>query len=78
MAAGGSTACVLAMWQHIYGGTWSPNDYADYNTFKHMLCAMLTAAPTCWLTIPFENANRAYYADKTWPVELRRNYTSPT
>jgi len=33
---------------------------------------------TCWLTVPFENARRAYYADKTWPVELRRNYTSPT
>jgi hypothetical protein len=35
-------------------------------------------APTCWLTVPFENARRAYYADKTWPVELRRNYTSAT
>jgi len=34
--------------------------------------------PTCWLTVPFENARRAYYADKTWPIELRRNYTSPT
>ena len=27
--------------------------------------------------IPFENARRAYYADKTWPMELRRNYRSP-
>ena len=33
---------------------------------------------TCWLTIPFENARRAYCADKTWPLELRRGYTSPT
>jgi hypothetical protein len=30
------------------------------------------------LTVPFENASRAYYADKTWPHELRRNYTSAT
>jgi len=22
-------------------------------------------------------ARRAYYADKTWPIELRRNYRSP-
>jgi hypothetical protein len=29
------------------------------------------------LTVPFENARRAYYADKTWPLELRRNYKSP-
>ena len=34
--------------------------------------------PTAGLTVPFENARRAYYADKTWPVELRRNYTSAT
>ena len=39
---------------------------------------MVAFAPTCWLTIPFENARRAYYADKTWPLELRRGYTSPT
>ena len=34
--------------------------------------------PTSPLIVPFENARRAYYADKTWPLELRRNYTSPT
>jgi solute carrier family 25 oxoglutarate transporter 11 len=28
--------------------------------------------------VPFENARRAYYADKTWPLELRKGYTSPT
>ena len=78
MAAGGSSACVLGFWQHIYGGTWSPQDYADHNTFKHLLCGIFAALPTCWMIVPFENARRAYYADKTWPLELRRNYTSPT
>ena len=42
------------------------------------MCAVLAATPTCALGVPFENARRAYYADKTWPKELRRNYTSPT
>lgn len=28
--------------------------------------------------MPFETARRAYFADKTWPLELRRGYTSPT
>ena len=78
VAAGGDTAVKLAMWQHIYGGTWSPQEYADYNSYKHLLCALVAIAPTAHLTIPFENARRAYYADKTWPIELRRNYTSPT
>jgi len=31
-----------------------------------------------YLGVPFENARRAYYADKTWPLELRKGYTSPT
>lgn len=78
VAAAGSTAVQLASWQSVYGGTWSPQEYADYNSYKHLYCALFAFAPTCWVTIPFENARRAYYADKTWPVELRRNYTSPT
>jgi hypothetical protein len=41
------------------------------------LCAVLAFGATSWLTVPFENARRAYYADKTWPLELRRNYKSP-
>lgn len=78
VAAGGDTAIKLASWQYIWGGTWSPEDFADSNSFKPMICAVMAFAPTCWLTVPFENARRAYYADKQWPVELRRNYTSPT
>jgi len=75
---GGDTAIKLATWQYIYGGTWSPQEFADSNSFKPFLCGFAAFAPTCWLTVPFENARRAYYADKQWPVELRRNYTSPT
>ena len=77
VAAGGDSAVKLAAWQWIYGGTNSPQDFADYNTFKHLGCAIMSFGPTCFLTIPFENARRAYYADKTWPLELRRGYTSP-
>ena len=42
-----------------------------------MACAIYAFLPTCWTGIPFINAQRAYYADMTWPVELRRNYKSP-
>jgi solute carrier family 25 (mitochondrial oxoglutarate transporter), member 11 len=73
----GDTAIKLAAWQYIYGGTNSPQDFADTNTFKHLVCAIGAFAPTCGLSIPFENARRAYYADKTWPLEMRRGYTSP-
>ena len=77
VAAGGDTALKLAMFQHIYGGTWSPQEYVDYNSWKHLLCSLYAFIPTCWTGIPFEMASRAYYADKTWPLELRRGYRSP-
>jgi hypothetical protein len=48
------------------------------NTFKILLCGLEAFVPTCALGIPFENARRAYYADRSWPIELRRGYTSPT
>lgn len=74
----GDTAPKLAMWQFVYGGTWSPQDYVDANSFKHLICALLAVVPTCWTGIPFETARAAYFADKTWPLELRKGYTSPT
>jgi hypothetical protein len=78
VAAGGDTAIKLSAWQTVFGGTWSPNDFPDSNSFKAFVCGIFAFGPTCALTVPFENARRAYYADKTWPHELRRNYTSPT
>jgi solute carrier family 25 oxoglutarate transporter 11 len=42
-----------------------------------LLCSIYAFLPTCYTGVPFETARRAYYADKTWPLELRRNYKSP-
>ena len=78
VSSGGSFAINMAAWQTVFGGTWSPQEFADANTFKVPLCCIMAFGPTAWTIIPFENASRAYYADKTWPLELRRNYTSPT
>jgi solute carrier family 25 oxoglutarate transporter 11 len=77
VAGGGDVACRLAAWQYFYGGTNSPSDYSDWNTFKYFGCALLSSTVTLANTVPFEMARRAYYADRTWPQELRRGYTSP-
>jgi hypothetical protein len=74
---GGDVGVKMASWKYVYGGTSSPVEFADYNAFKVLLCAQIAFIPTCWTAVPFEMASRAYYADKTWPVELRRGYTSP-
>jgi hypothetical protein len=60
VTAMGDTALKLSMWQYIYGATTSPQEYADFNSFKHLICAVFAITPTCALTVPFENANRAY------------------
>jgi solute carrier family 25 oxoglutarate transporter 11 len=77
VAGGGDIAVKLAAWQYFYGGTNSPSDYADWNTFKYLTCAIVASTLTCANTVPFETARRAYFADRTWPKELRRGYTSP-
>ena len=78
VAGAGDTAIKLSVWQSVFGGTWSPQDFPDSNSYKPFICGVLAFLPTSFLTVPFENARRAYYADKTWPIELRRNYTSAT
>lgn len=77
VAGGGDIAWKLSAWQYFYGGTNSPSDYADSNTFKYLACAIVASTLTCANTVPFETARRAYYADRTWPKELRRGYSSP-
>lgn len=77
MSGAGDVGVKLAYWQWIYGGTTSPEEFADLNSFKHLICAIHSQLPVCFTGIPFENARRAYYADKSWPIELRRGYTSP-
>ncbi len=73
----GDTGAKLAMWQYVYGGTNSPAEFCDFNSFKNVVLANFAAIPTCWTGVPFENARRAYYADRSWPLELRKGYTSP-
>lgn len=77
VTAAGDTGLKLAWFNHVYGGIWHPADLPDYNTFKHVVVGITAALPFCWSGLPFMNARRAYYADKTWPIELRRNYRSP-
>lgn len=67
----------LSLWQYFYGGTWSAGEFADWNAFKYVWAGCAAALPTSWTAVPLEMASRAYYADKTWPIEMRRGYRSP-
>lgn len=56
-------------WQRQWGGF-------EYNLFRKIPGALFTAAFTAPISVPFEMARMAYYADKTFPKELQRNYKS--
>lgn len=70
LQAGGDAGVKMASWQYVFGGTYSPQDFADYNSYKHLICGLVAFTPFCWTGVPFEMARRAYYADKSWPLEL--------
>lgn len=61
----------------IWGSTWSPSQYADYSSVKYGLMSTISGFFSGWAGIPFEVARKAYYADQSWPAELRKGYRSP-
>jgi solute carrier family 25 oxoglutarate transporter 11 len=67
----------FASFKKFFGGTWSPVCLTDFNGPKYFFFAYLSAIPVCWMGIPLEVARKAYYADLTWPEELRKGYRSP-
>ena len=65
------------MLSYIWGGTWSPNCFCDMNSIKYLTFSLLSGFTSGWCGIPFEVARKAYFADQTWPAELRKGYRSP-
>lgn len=67
----------ISCFHYIFGGTWSPKMIADVNSIKYIACSFYAALLSCWTQYPLDIARKAYYADLTWPEELRKGYRSP-
>lgn len=67
----------LAIFHYTFGGTWSPVKYTDFNGFKPLFMGYLTGFLTGWTSYPLAVARKAYYADLSWPAEVRKGYRSP-
>lgn len=68
----------LSVYRYLVGG-WGTNEFSlNIHHWRNEWCTMLSSALTCWVGVPFENAQRAYLADAKWPQALRKNYTSYT
>ena len=65
------------MLRYFWGGTWSPNCFMDMNTIKYLSFSLISGFASGWCGIPLEVARKAYFADQTWPAELRKGYRSP-
>ena len=67
----------VAMFYYIFGGTWAPYTFADYNSVRLIAFSTITGFVTGWTNYPLAVARKAYYADMSWPVEYRKGYRSP-
>ena len=57
-------------------GWQKPNGAFEWQFMRKIPGSILAAIITAPIGVPFEMALKAYYADKTFPKELRRNYSS--
>jgi len=77
LAIGGvDIAARLAVFRKLEGGWYKPFGSFEVNFFKKVPPALFAAAVTSWISVPFEYARAAYYADKTFPAELQKGYKS--
>ena len=67
----------FAIWRSMTNGLYRGDELAmNFEYWRGILPTITVAALTSWFSVPFENARAAYYADKTYPSELRKGYKS--
>lgn len=66
----------IAVWRYFNAGYHQTQGQVETNVVRKILPSMAAAGLTSWLGVPFEMARMAFYADKTFPKELQRGYTS--
>ena len=63
-------AARLAVWRYAVGGWSRPFGSFDYAFKRKIPGALFASIITAPISVPFEIARMAYYADKTFPKEL--------
>ena len=62
---------------YVFGSTVSPKTFADFNSLKYIFMCLVASFMSGWTNYPLAVARKAYYADQSWPEELRKGYRSP-
>lgn len=68
----------LAIFRHWTDGIAKTYAAVNVDFWRRPIPIAFAAALTCWTSVPFEIAKKAYYADQKFPAELRKNYKSIT
>jgi len=66
----------IAAWRWINGGWQKAFGGFEFNHVRKILPSVFISFLTAPISIPFEMARLTYYADKTYPKELQRGYSS--
>jgi hypothetical protein len=66
----------LAVFRYFTGGLYQSTDSVNVEYWRRVFPTALGAALTSWLLVPFETSRAAFLGDKSFPVELRKGYTS--
>jgi solute carrier family 25 oxoglutarate transporter 11 len=74
----GSTdiAARYSVYRYCNSGWYRPFGSVEVNFYRRIPPALFAALATCWISVPFDIARMAYYADRTFPQELQKGYTS--
>jgi hypothetical protein len=74
----GSTdiAARLATFRYVNAGWNRTFGTVEVNFYRKIPPTLFAALASCWVSVPFEMAKLAYYADKTFPEDLRKGYKS--
>jgi solute carrier family 25 oxoglutarate transporter 11 len=61
---------------HFFSRSQKINKIVDVEFWRRIVPTVAASALTCWMSVPFEVARAAYYADRTYPKELQKGYSS--
>ena len=66
----------FAMWRGCVAGLPRTDKSTNVEYWRKIIPSVVAAGCTSWISGPIQAAKNAYYADKTFPNELRKNYKS--
>jgi solute carrier family 25 oxoglutarate transporter 11 len=66
----------FAVYRYLTAGIWQSFGAVNNESWRRFAPTMAAAFATSWIMAPLEVARKAFHADRSFPVELQKGYTS--